>query len=271
MERRYYIHGDFRNHGYKGKLLPRTLDKIGKVDLLITEGTTLSREQTKAQTEVELVNEIATKTKSYNQVLVLMSTTNIDRVTTLTRVANRTKKAFIHDILLDNVLQLCTSKIPNGINNKNIGIFMPSYLYHMRNKEEYKPYIEPYKNKLRYTGRLLHGKFIMNIRISMLRDIEKLRFKSGVLDKCVLIYSLWEGYKEDEEYKKFLSKIAEMGIDIISLHTSGHAHYTAIRQVIDITKPEVVIPIHTENKQGIKKYAGAKAVILEDMEIYQLK
>ena len=67
-----------------------------------------------------------------------------------------------------------------------------------------------------------------------------------------------------------MSRIAELGIDIISLHTSGHADYTALKQVIDITNPEAVIPIHTENKHGIKHYTD-KAVILEDGEIYEVK
>lgn len=78
------------------------------------------------------------------------------------------------------------------------------------------------------------------------------------------------GYKEDEEYKQFLSEIAELGIDIISLHTSGHADYTALQQIIDITRPEAVIPIHTEAKEKIKEYTD-KAVILEDGEVYEVK
>lgn len=45
---------------------------------------------------------------------------------------------------------------------------------------------------MKLTGKALHGKFIMNVRISMLRDIEKLKLKSKVLDNCCLIYSLWE-------------------------------------------------------------------------------
>lgn len=97
----------------KGKLLPKTLQSIGHVQLLICEGTTFSRPHTKSMTEAELAVEMATLTARYNQVLVLMSTTNIDRVTAIQRCANRTGKVFIHDILLDNVLQLCTSKIPN--------------------------------------------------------------------------------------------------------------------------------------------------------------
>lgn len=67
------------------------LKKIKKVDLIITETTTLTRTNIKSKTEAELAVEIADKTKDYDQVLVLMSTTNIDRVTTIQRVANKTR------------------------------------------------------------------------------------------------------------------------------------------------------------------------------------
>lgn len=43
-----------------------------------------------------------------------------------------------------------------------------------------------------------------------------------------------------------------------------------IKQVIDITKPEVVIPIHTEVPEAIKELTD-KAIILRDMEIYEVK
>lgn len=45
----------------------------------------------------------------------------------------------------------------------------------------------------------------------------------------------------------------------------GHADYTAFKQLFDITKPEIVIPIHTEDKYKITEYTD-KAVILNDME-----
>ena len=257
--------GDFRNHGYKGVLLENTLKKIGKIDLLITEGTTLSREQLKSKTEAELVDDIVEKTKDYDQVLMLMSTTNIDRVTTMQRVANKTGKTVIHDIVLSNVLQLVTQKIPNALNSQNVGVYLPGSVYIKRDREEYKKYIEPFQNKIGETGKLLHGKFIMNIRVSMLKDIERLKDK--VLDNCCVVYSMWEGYQEEEIYKKFLDRMKELNIDIYSLHVSGHADYTAFNQVIEITKPNAVIPMHTENKEKIKDFTD-KAVILEDMETY---
>lgn len=261
--------GDFRNHGYKGKLLEKTLKEIGKIDVLITEGTTLSRKQIKSKTEEQLVEEIVEKTKSYKQVLMLMSTTNIDRVTTMQKVANRTRKTVIHDIVLTNVLQLVTQQIPNAKNNKDVYVFLPATNYIQKDNEEFKQFIEPYQDKIAITGEKLHGNFIMNIRVSMLRDIERLKLNNNVLDNCCVVYSMWEGYKKEPLYRDFLEKIQELKIDVYDLHVSGHADYTAFNQVIDITNPEAVIPIHTENKEKIKEFTD-KAVILDDMEIYEI-
>ena len=263
--------GDFRNHGYKGVLLEDTLKKIGKVDALITEGTTLSRKQIKSRTEAELVDDIAEATKNYNQVLMLMSTTNIDRVTTMQKVANKTRKTVIHDIVLSNVLQLVTQKIPNAFNNKKVYVYLPAANYIKKDLPECKPYIEPFQKKIEETGKKLHGNFIMNVRVSMIKDIERLKNISRVLDNACVVYSMWEGYKkEDIKYKKFIDKMEELGIAVVSLHTSGHADYTALNQVLDITKPDAVIPIHTENGEKIKEYTD-KAVILDDMEVFEIK
>ena len=49
------------------------------------------------------------------------------------------------------------------------------------------------------------------------------------------------------------------------MHASGHATPEAIKNIIDITNPKVVIPIHTEGKEKIKELTD-KAIILEDEE-----
>lgn len=78
------------------------------------------------------------------------------------------------------------------------------------------------------------------------------------------------GYKtQDEPTIKFLEKMDELKIPVYTCHTSGHGSRDCIRQVIDITKPEVVIPIHTEVPEAIKELTP-NAVILRDMEIYEV-
>lgn len=201
----------------------------------------------------------------------LMSTTNIDRVTTMQKVANKTHKTVIHDLLLSNVMQLVTQKIPNALNSSKVYVYMPTYMYWLRNKPEYRPYIEPFEQKMKQTGRILReGNFIMNIRISFARDIETLKLKNKVLDNCCVVWSLWNGYKEEEEYKKFLDKMKELHIDVIDrTYITDTGDYTAFKQLFDITKPDIVIPIHTEDKYKIKEYTD-KAVILNDMETLEI-
>lgn len=110
----------------------------------------------------------------------------------------------------------------------------------------------------------------MNCRVSMYRDIEKLKLKSKVLDNACVVYSLWEGYKtQDELTIKFLEKMKELDIPVIDLHTSGHADYLTIQQIMKLTSPKAVICIHTENKYKIKEYTD-NAIILEDGETYEL-
>ena len=92
--------------------------------------------------------------------LVLTSTTTIDRITTLVRASKG--RIIIWDILLNMVLQKVTQKIPNALNSPKVYCYLPSYLYRMRNKEPYNQYIEPYLNKIKQTGRKLHERTIYN-------------------------------------------------------------------------------------------------------------
>ena len=80
---------------------------------------------------------------------------------------------------------------------------------------------------------------------------------------------MWEGYKNEEIYRRFLDKMKEIDIDVFDLHVSGHADYTAFNEVLDIIRPGAVIPMHTESKEKIRDFTD-KAVILDDMEVYEL-
>ena len=110
----------------------------------------------------------------------------------------------------------------------------------------------------------------MNIRVSELSDVIKLRQICKVLNNACVVYSMWLGYLEqDEQYKNFMNTMKELGIDVIYLHTSGHADYDAFKMLFDIAKPKVAVPIHTEDKYKIKEFTQ-NATILEDGEILEI-
>ena len=145
----------YAGHGF-GPSIRKALAPAKDIDILITEGTTFSRPQVKAQTEAELAEEMIQITKNYNKVLLLCSTTNIDRINVMIRVGNRTNKAIVEDILLANVLSVIPQRIPNPSNAEDIYCFVPSYYYKKRNIDKYKSYIDPFKEKISQTGRILH-------------------------------------------------------------------------------------------------------------------
>ena len=52
------------------------------------------------------------------------------------------------------------------------------------------------------------------------------------------------------------------GFPLDKLHTSGHADISAIKLAVEITQPEVIIPIHTEAPQLFRQIAGDRKVLL---------
>ena len=79
-----------------------------------------TREQRRNKTEKQLAKEIIKQTKDYDQVLLLCSTTNIDRIITMQKVADKTNKTLVHDIILSNVLTLIQPPIPHALTDNRI-------------------------------------------------------------------------------------------------------------------------------------------------------
>ena len=95
--------------------------------------------------------------------------------------------------------------------------------------------------------------FVMCVRASMLnylRSLSEIRpFENGLL-----VYSFWNGYREKEDIKEFLSECEALGLEIVTLHTSGHADSEAIDKLISRINPNAIIPVHTENAEWFNKY-----------------
>ena len=232
--------GDFRLHGRKKDETLNNLKKIGKVDLLITEGTSLSRDVLEYETEEELEKEALNYMKKYDQVFIMHSSANIDRTISFIKAALKTGKNYILDLFTYSLNKVINLNIK--VDYKRIFVWIP-LRYSFKD--------EDFKNKyMNFDNSSCFGKrYAMNVKSSMLDDIKKLKEKGLITNAC-LIYSMWPGYIEKEEkLRNFISEIKAMGIEFKMLHTSGHADINSMKKINEITKPDKTIIIHTENRE----------------------
>ena len=244
--------GDFRSNGRK--FFQSLLNKLPKVDALITEGTNLSNNKIRKinLTEKELEKKgIELLEGNDRPVFVLMAGTNIDRIVTLYKIANATKRLFLLDTYAGVITDTIGGNIPNPRTFSNVRIFLT-------NQDKYEILKNYPKNKIG-KNEIANKNFMMCIRSSMKQYLEN-RSKEFSFEGCVLFYSMWEGYKKQENMKEFLKFMEEKGVKTISLHTSGHADEKDFDKLIKKVEPEIIIPVHTENSEWFKRYENYEVI-----------
>ena len=232
--------GDFRSHGFRGgKLIKMLKQYVGQVDVLITEGTTVSRENYKFITEAKLQQKAKELMKKYKYVFVLCSSTNIDRIAAFYH-ANPHGKYFLCDQYQKDVLAI----VKDSAGHK-------TELYNFEKVVAYGKNIE---------NRFYERGFCMLVRSG--------EYFKNIIDKypkaeSIIIYSMWKGYIEgvnvNNNIKQFLS-----GYDYKHLHTSGHADGDTIKTVIRTVNPKVIYPLHTENVDWFIEHFKDLAIIRGD-------
>lgn len=241
--------GDFRSNGRKPYYW--LLSELpSKVDKLICEGTTLSREGYVPVTEKELEQQAVDLFKTYSgPVFVLQSSMNIDRIVTMYRAAKRSERAFLEELYMAKITSAIGESIPNPSFSDVFTFITNPSRYEM---------LSEYKNRV---GKEAISKmnFVMCVRTSMLNYMktlsEKVSFENGLL-----VYSFWSGYRETEAMKEFLTECEALGLKIVTLHTSGHADSAAIDKLIETISPSTIIPVHTENAEWFNKYKSTITV-----------
>lgn len=229
--------GDFRLHGVRGKTMDKILDRrIGKVDAIITEGTTVSRTDGKTVTEWELQARVRNYLQQYKYVFVLCAATNLDRIFALARAVPRGKYCICDDY--QKTLVETVSKHWNGI----------SSFYEMPKLLSFK-----YHPPARFAE--LGG--LMFVRANSKFEAIIRQYDPA---QSILLYSMWDGYrtKPDSNIPEFLSLTGTWA----ELHTSGHASPDGLRHVIEKADPEIVIPMHTDAPQKMQTLCQNRTVIL---------
>lgn len=229
--------GDFRLHGVRGKTMDKILDRrIGKVDAIITEGTTVSRTDGKTVTEWELQARVRNYLQQYKYVFVLCATTNLDRIFALARAVPRGKYCICDEyqkklvkVVSDRWSSLSTFYEMPKLNTPGPGI------------------LQGFQER----GGL------MFVRVN--RQFEHI-IRQFDPQQSILLYSMWDGYrtKPGSNIPEFLSLTGTWA----ELHTSGHASPDDLRHVIEKADPQLVIPMHTDAPQKMQALCPDRTVVL---------
>ncbi|HBA47219.1 MAG TPA: hypothetical protein DCZ91_05365 [Lachnospiraceae bacterium] len=243
--------GDFREHGIAGgnDRLERMVRKyIGEVDILITEGTMLSRmeeaKENSIRTEYDLKKRAGELFRTNKESVILVSSTNLDSI-----------MQFYHALPwgTDFVCDAYQAKLMVAAMEDKGGVTRgryPEYLPEMIHGKPRRIYIVGNMEGLGYGQNcheadfdILHKKgFTMLVREN--KPIFKEKMEQYMTDPLV-IYSKWAGYLKGKHANPKINEfIGNHRMEI--LHTSGHAYVDTIEKLIRLTNPKTIIPMHTE-------------------------
>ena len=231
--------GDFRRHGYLGKGLIPMLEKyVGQVDILITEGTMLGREEETVIEESAVKENIEEFLKTHKYVYVLTSSTDMERLASLHAACRETGRVFLADEYQRQILDVFSHHAGG-----ECSLFNFDRVFELINFRAHKV-----RKKLSGEG------FLMPVRTSG-KKLVKAMLKTYSDEPSWLVYSMWSGYaeKDSESCIDGVVEIRELFGDRIKdgsrdgVHTSGHADVGTLKQVCGVVRPRIgIIPVHKE-------------------------
>ena len=234
--------GDFRMHGLRHHILDQLVNTyIGEVDVLITEGTSLSRDADKYISEAAVLDDISSYIQDGKYVFVMCSSTNIDRIMGIWQNMS-TDKVLICDAYQKRILDTV-------INN----VYYESSLYRRHDS----PLV---LNKGSYPKYYMDHGFVSLVRgtenfISQIKEFPK--------DDVRIIYSMWTGYIEENLALKTLLETYPTYI----CHASGHVSKDDLIKFIELVNPDAIIPVHTDNPERLEELVPHRNVyIVNDNE-----
>lgn len=270
---RLFYSGDLRAHGRKGVLFDRLLNRLGPVDALVMEGTTLGRPgtdigfQSERELEETFVREICS---TEGAVLVYASAQNIDRVVTIYRAARRSGRKLVVDLYAAAVLEATDQDSIPKLGWEDVLLYTP---FRQRVIIKNEGRFELLDRLKKVSVRRLYPEDLKDIaansvflfRPLLQADLER----ADALYGAKLIYSQWSGYLKEGRLDRMLDWIKRHNIPMVSIHTSGHASVVDLKRLVEALQPTDLIPIHTFEPNQYEKHFG-KATILRDGELFEV-
>lgn len=255
--------GDFRIHGPHKEMtydFIRALEKEG-VDVLIVEGTHINYSSSLSEKDVyEKMLEVIDRARR-NLVIVDFSRSDLDRFSTIYRVALHMGRTLVIDAkrykILKSILQ------SGNIRDNLIDLRSESILVLDEGKKrlsfgEREVFEEISEDKKITFSEIKKEpeKYIFTVVFGGIREIRSLKPPAG----SIFILSSSEPVNEEREisFDKLMNWLEHFGIASYHIHSSGHATPLDIRLLVERTDPKIVVPIHTEHPLLFKNFIGRR-------------
>jgi len=264
-----FYSGDFRAHGRKAKAFYWfTHNAPQNVDYLLLEGTTIGRKNKPFKSEIVIENELVDIFKQQGKInLIYTSGQNIDRLVSIYRACVRSNKTLVVDVYVATILKELSkyAAIPYPSNDFiNLKVMFPRYTSNRLVREGNEKILYQFK-KFKITKEEISNqseKIVMLVRPSMQTDLERI----SRIDGGNLIYSMWEGYLQKSNTKKFIEYLTKKNFTINKIHTSGHADTQTLKKMVEAIKPKNIVPIHTFKGDDYKNIFSEPIVKINDCE-----
>lgn len=262
--KRVFYSGDIRAHGRKHILFENLVaNPPANIDYLVLEGSTLGREDTEYQTELDVEKRLVAELSGDGLYYASFSSPNIDRFVSFFKACRATKRTLVVDPYTASILDALRSLSPN----------LPQFNW----TEGFKVFFvkNSYTDKLAEEEQLYRYRkakiTLEEIKANRERLVIKENFairnkmqREGLLQGTKLIYSMWEGYLKEDSFWELHE------VPVKRIHCSGHAYVEDLISLVQAINPKVVFPNHTFYPDTFTNLFGKRTTILRDGQSLEL-
>ncbi len=267
--------GDLRFHGRKPEITKKFVKESKKANphVMISEGTRIDNPSTETEEDIEI--KAKTLISGFNGlVIVNFPVRDLDRLLTFYKVAKETDR-----ILVVNLKQAYMLKLFSGRGYpelKDVGVYVPKRGWGLIGDDSFVCWdgewlcgseidesqrSSDFKN---WEREFIEGDNTVNY-IDLRKDPEKYLFRCDFFElkelidvkpeKAIYIKSVTEPFDDEMEFdeKRVNNWLKHFNLcPVYKMHVSGHASGPELLEMIRDVHPEILYPIHTENKELFK-------------------
>ncbi|OYV51585.1 MAG: MBL fold metallo-hydrolase [Acidocella sp. 20-58-15] len=270
--RRLFYSGDLRGHGRKAALFERLVEKPPQpIHAMMMEGSSLGRLKPDQafETESQIEDRLLEHFQQPGFIGINASAQNVDRVVSIYRACKRTGRTLLLDLYALEVLAATDNQNIPREEWPNIKVYVPEYQRLQIVKNQRFDIVDRHRVNRIYREALQNkiGESVMLFRPAMVRDIDLI---PGAWAGARVIWSQWDGYLRTEDIQPFLAKLAERGVPLEVVHTSGHASIIDLKRLAAAMAPDVLVPVHTFEGDRYSELFGGNVIRRADGEWWEV-